>query len=134
MTSVQLQEEVDGVFYEPSFEREGGQRVKSVSFHGTQPWLAVAYHSGDVMMWDVMRGERLWQYAREHEGPVRSVACHPQLPMVATGGDDALVKVWPSRGGGVSQVASNSPPSAGNSTRPASNSALSGKYRHLYIF
>lgn len=29
-----------------------------------------------------------------HEGPTRGVDFHPQLPLIVSGGDDGLVKVW----------------------------------------
>ena len=103
MTSASLQRP-DLLSYEVVFERDNNTRVKSLSFHARLPLLVVSYHSGLVQLFNYHRGT-LVSSMEEHEGPVRTVIFHSERDLLASGGDDGLVKLWST---GSSPIASSS--------------------------
>lgn len=70
-------------------------RCKGLAFHPTRPLLLASLHTGSVQLWDYSLRTMLDRFD-EHEGPVRSVAFHPNASsnLFASGGDDYKVKVW----------------------------------------
>ncbi|KNH07380.1 coatomer subunit alpha-like protein [Perkinsela sp. CCAP 1560/4] len=76
------------------FEKEEN-RVKGLSFHASQPLLAVGLHNGHLEVWDVETKVKLLANECVHNGPIRSVDFHPtQCHMLCSGGDDTVVRVW----------------------------------------
>ena len=127
-------------------ERDHSTRVKSISFHARLPLLVVSYHSGLVQLFDYHHGSStsganggqagsgnpslglLLASMEEHEGPVRAVTFHKDRDLLATGGDDGLVKVW-----STNMVTGIGAKSSSNSTaeQSASSSNFSSTVTHI---
>ncbi|SED53036.1 WD40 repeat [Streptomyces sp. 2224.1] len=71
-------------------------RVYAVAFGPGDSWLVSASWDGDALIWaDGRPQHRL----RGHSGRLWTAAVHPTRPLVATAGDDRIVRLWDPRDG-----------------------------------
>jgi WD40 repeat protein len=84
--------EIEVLSEEPAREGSGIPPVEAVGDHvaalGGDPDLGLQHEAvrGQVRGTD--------KSTQGHDGPVRGVDFHPQLPLFVSGGDDGIVKVW----------------------------------------
>ncbi|GBP15843.1 Coatomer subunit alpha; Proxenin [Eumeta japonica] len=72
-------------------ERLGKKPLKGIIVSPKRPWILVSLHSGVIQLWDY-RMHTLLEKFDEHDGPVRGVAFHQQMPLFVSGGDDYKIK------------------------------------------
>ncbi|ELP85930.1 coatomer alpha subunit, putative [Entamoeba invadens IP1] len=69
-------------------------RVKMAVFHPTSTLLMCSLHNGDIQIWDYRTKIMLHSYPTAHTGAIRGLSFHPSRPLVVSGGDDCLIKMW----------------------------------------
>ena len=88
-------------------------RVHNIAFDPTGSRLASASLDGTARLWDITGGRHVWDLAGarpiwvgtraravlEHTASVRAVAFSPDGSLLATGGDDLVVRLWDPRTG-----------------------------------
>ncbi len=57
-------------------------------------WLAVAYHTGEAEVWDMVRGKLIVRL-RAHKERIKGMAFVDHPRRLVTGGQDGAVKIWP---------------------------------------
>ena len=75
------------------------QIIKSACFHTNRSYVYCGLSNGTIMCYDFTRpgvaaDEAVVAELLHHNGPVRSVQCHPRHCLLASGGDDRTVCVW----------------------------------------
>ncbi|KAH7514092.1 hypothetical protein FEM48_Zijuj11G0051900 [Ziziphus jujuba var. spinosa] len=102
---------------------QDSERVKSVDFHPTEPWILASLYSGTVCIWDYQTkfrpakfvASKNWIVAgaddkfigaynydtmakivefEARDDFIRSVAVHPTLPYLLSASDNKVVKLW----------------------------------------
>ncbi|MGP3951133.1 TIR domain-containing protein [Streptomyces sp. 7N604] len=66
-------------------------RVYAVAYGHDDSWLASASWDGQAIVW---RDGRAQHVLRGHSGRLWSAAAHPSRPLLATAGDDRIVRLW----------------------------------------
>ncbi len=67
--------------------------VTALAFSSVCPWLAAAYHTGTVSVWQV----DTWQEVRRFQAlaaPIHALAFHPLSYQLAIGGADHSIRLW----------------------------------------
>jgi WD40 repeat protein/serine/threonine protein kinase len=75
-----------------------GSGVSSLSFDPTAPRLAIAMVRGDVSIWAIPGGTRVWQL-RESGDRIHHVAYSPDGAFVVAAGGDGTDRIWNTRSG-----------------------------------
>ena len=57
-------------------------------------WIARGTDEGDIGIRRIVSGSERWSVAKAHQGAVRVIVWSPDGSALASGGDDAIVKVW----------------------------------------
>ncbi|EKE40830.1 coatomer alpha subunit, putative [Entamoeba nuttalli P19] len=70
------------------------ERVKTAVFHPTATLLMCSLHNGDIQIWDYRTKILLHTYPHAHNGAVRGLCFHPNRPLVVSGGDDCVIRMW----------------------------------------
>jgi len=73
--------------------------VNAVVYVPISTKFATAHGDGKVRYWQSISGTQLYQM-KGHQGAVNCLAAHPTKEIVASGGDDATVRVWLFTGAG----------------------------------
>ncbi|CAN0862534.1 Coatomer subunit beta'-3 [Linum grandiflorum] len=72
---------------------QASERVKSVDFHATQPWILLSLHSGQVSIWN-FQTQALVKSFKATDSPVRTAKFIPRKKWVVTGSDDGKIRVY----------------------------------------
>jgi WD40 repeat protein len=67
--------------------------ARALAFNAAGDRLAVITAEGDVTIWDVAASRKL-QTFNAHKGDGYAIAFHPTLPVIATGGQDGVLRLW----------------------------------------
>lgn len=67
--------------------------ARALAFSPGGDRLAVLTADGDVSLWDPTAGKLLGSF-HAHRGDGYTLAFHPTLPLLATGGQDGVLRVW----------------------------------------
>lgn len=68
-------------------------RISSIAFHHDRDLLVTADTDAIAVLWSAKTFERLHEL-KGHTAGIQDAVFHPTLPELATGGDDATVKIW----------------------------------------
>jgi len=68
-------------------------RVKCVSFHPVENWVAVALYNGSLMIYDYISGGTVKVF-QVSEHPLRACQFIPGKKMIACGGDDLMLRIF----------------------------------------
>ncbi|MET8681899.1 TIR domain-containing protein [Streptomyces sp. NPDC004647] len=71
-------------------------RVYAVAYGPDDSWLVSASWDGEAIVW---RDGKLQHRLRGHSGRLWTAAVHPSRPLLATAGDDRVVRLWDPLGG-----------------------------------
>jgi WD40 repeat protein len=92
------------VLVDPPRNAKRNETVKAVAFSPDGKTLAYGYNKvlsekkgtfrGKVRLWDVQNNRTLPSLPGGHEGEVHGIAFSPDGKLLASGGDDGLVRVW----------------------------------------
>lgn len=72
--------------------------VRSLAFSEQSHLLGVTTSKGEVVVWDTRNQAVKWR-VQGHMGHAIAIAFHPSLKLVATGGQDKLIRLWSSEDG-----------------------------------
>ena len=71
------------------------ESVRDVKFNPfNQSTFASVCENGTVARWDMRKTDKFVQQFTAHSGPIYCLDFHPQMPWLATGSRDKLIKVW----------------------------------------
>ncbi|KAF7123658.1 hypothetical protein RHSIM_Rhsim12G0197400 [Rhododendron simsii] len=77
---------------EKEFDRRS-ERVKSVDFHSTKPWILASLHSGKVCIWNY-QSQAMEKSIDVTESPVRTAKFVEREQWIVTGSDDKFIRVY----------------------------------------
>ncbi|KAG5523395.1 hypothetical protein RHGRI_035270 [Rhododendron griersonianum] len=77
---------------EKEFDRRS-ERVKSVDFHPTKPWILASLHSGKVCIWNY-QSQAMEKSIDVTESPVRTAKFVEREQWIVTGSDDKFIRVY----------------------------------------
>jgi coatomer subunit beta' len=69
------------------------ERVKSVDFHPTKPWVLASLHTGKVCIWNY-QSQAIEKSIDVTESPVRSAKFVAHKQWIVTGSDDKFIRVY----------------------------------------
>ncbi|CAL1399919.1 unnamed protein product [Linum trigynum] len=72
---------------------QASERVKSVEFHPTQPWVLLSMHSGEVRILNFQTQEVVGSF-KATDSPVRTAKFVPRKQWIVTGTDDGKIRVY----------------------------------------
>ncbi|MFC4034434.1 TIR domain-containing protein [Streptomyces polygonati] len=71
-------------------------RVYAVAFGSDSSWIGSASWDGTAVVW---RGQEARHVLRGHTGKLWTAAAHPSRPLLATAGDDRVIRLWNAESG-----------------------------------
>jgi WD40 repeat protein len=73
------------------------KRVPSMVFHPSRPWLATSSEDQKLCLWDYSRSpaQLIWEQREAHDTAVHGIAFNGGGDLLASGGGDYRVKIWP---------------------------------------
>lgn len=94
-TLTEIQQELRGLHdrYYKQYEIDPRDYVRSVAFSNDGRFLASGFLHGNLLVWEVGSGKKLYSHAA-HEASVVSVAFSPNNLSLASGSRDNLIKLW----------------------------------------
>ncbi|XP_059458938.1 coatomer subunit beta'-1-like [Corylus avellana] len=72
---------------------QNSERVKSVDFHPSEPWILASLYSGTLCIWNY-QSQTLEKSFKLTESPVRSAKFIARKQWIVAGGDDKFIRVY----------------------------------------